>query len=1451
MKLKLFSSLLILRQGVTTAAAMMERDQVTLQRLDQLDAASTTRLADMHDKNPLTSTTATFTTATRSSVNVSHSLHAMNQSEQTRNQGLTLNAAAPVIQACFYNNDESIPASLQKCWNILAGGETYAGTLCVSTAMHGDAFDIIYNTTSTGWFLDNVHLWIGQHETYPRTKTSLPSTTHFPVRWQRRGLSGPHSVVKTVLPFNQTGSKSSGNDYNSGQVDVQCSHDPSPAAYQLLAQVTVHNASSTSGSVWNGNFVETASSWAIKANVTLTCDCPVPTETFEQDTLESTHAAVEVIQPAVTDEDGWAPSDLSPQGHRRSAEIGMCECACACSDQPSLTPSLLAVGESSWSPSTLQQPSSLPTAVLATSRPPITSKPTPSPSMESELLSDYPSAGPLIGTTNLPTRTPFPATTTQPIPTSSHETDGSSSPSYQVTSPSLNPSKELNEPPTLSPTHGPVSKPILSPHRVSSRPSSFPSDGPDVSTSDYPSVESYEPSTRSPARSPSIAPSSQPTLLPTSVISEPAPSPTSQSSPQNFPSFEPTRQRSGSPTASPSHGSSSHPTVSPVNETNEPTLLPTQKSSLSTFPSNEPSRPTTPPSRGSLSSESPISSPSQSPSTESSTTMMPLSVPTMSPKPIPSSQPSRTPEEALSVAPTGSQAGTTTPTTLSSEIPTSASPTNRPTRQSTKVPSSPTSSPSLAPTKSSCGPSVRRAWHDTSCADREAYLDAVELLYKLPANNSLKIPNYATFVDLHASAVNSAYAHGADDGPFLPWHRWYMWKFEKALQVVSDSCVTVPYWDWAKDSGAEMKSSVLEADTFGSSSGLDRLDGCVTEGLASKNNFWNATLRSGGCLKRTFNMQFARFATEEDLMRLILNYPTFGGGTVGFSNNLQGRPHAVVHNFVGGNMATFFSPDDPLFMLHHATIDRIWALRQDYLNEDQVLAEDISDNCYTAGRGIGLDDPLPFKLGVGSYPSFFRREDGELPTPRDVIHSFGENVQVTYANDYLGLLLTTLDTNYVAANNESWIQLADSPVDEISCSRRLQQANSTSGVDGITAEEATELLGIPNDVPPWTNLTTRLIWGNLTSEGQSARDALNTIAYRVCQEQGNPILASPTWIAMHGMQDSQELFKCFNNGSPGECASDVNIQTSDRTFSLKRKPVYIISYDDTSVKFALSQVWLPSTISRVALHYTDAKGVERCDTSERVFPGEFGIFEAKCDENGRAMVKLYATDDAIASSAPAGSIMQTCGAEGVPSIHTCVHSLTLPCRMAATQCPLPSASDPICDGTSDFSIANDIFDTPKDAESWIFSRIGSSSDLGTYLELAEGTSKTFRVPTSSSNLTITMEVYMLDCSNATDVSLLLNEQFVSLGKFNCSSHDGKSFDSKNVGVRIISEAETAGKVVLVVPAKFYRETGRLTIGIRNAAIGIGSLTMTADCSDSYPAWQDPEVLSILEQVIVP
>jgi tyrosinase len=48
----------------------------------------------------------------------------------------------------------------------------------------------------------------------------------------------------------------------------------------------------------------------------------------------------------------------------------------------------------------------------------------------------------------------------------------------------------------------------------------------------------------------------------------------------------------------------------------------------------------------------------------------------------------------------------------------------------------------------------------------------------------------------------------------------------------------------------------------------------------------------------------------------------------GFRIYLEYNLHNVIHRYVGGAMALMASPNDPVFWLHHANIDRIWAIWQ-------------------------------------------------------------------------------------------------------------------------------------------------------------------------------------------------------------------------------------------------------------------------------------------------------------------------------------------------------------------------------------------------------------------------------------------------------------------------------------------------------------------------------------------
>jgi len=71
------------------------------------------------------------------------------------------------------------------------------------------------------------------------------------------------------------------------------------------------------------------------------------------------------------------------------------------------------------------------------------------------------------------------------------------------------------------------------------------------------------------------------------------------------------------------------------------------------------------------------------------------------------------------------------------------------------------------------------------------------------------------------------------------------------------------------------------------------------------------------------------------MIKNVMDYSGTGGSgspTLGFRFTFEIGPHARPHLFVGGSEDTFASPDDPVFYLHHAFVDKVFAMWQECHN---------------------------------------------------------------------------------------------------------------------------------------------------------------------------------------------------------------------------------------------------------------------------------------------------------------------------------------------------------------------------------------------------------------------------------------------------------------------------------------------------------------------------------------
>lgn len=217
--------------------------------------------------------------------------------------------------------------------------------------------------------------------------------------------------------------------------------------------------------------------------------------------------------------------------------------------------------------------------------------------------------------------------------------------------------------------------------------------------------------------------------------------------------------------------------------------------------------------------------------------------------------------------------------------------------------------------------------------------------------------------------------HGA---AFGPWHRYFLFRFEQQLQSYVPG-VMLPYWDWT-----DPAPDILVPGFMGPN-GVIGNNWEVRQGyfagiapgsgsnVTSSPAWWPAALTGwtlpaewgsyAGALRR--NVKALAFLPTADAIRQTLDTSSFQT----FRTNLEfgaavpGTMHNSIHGWFGPNshmQLAKTSPFDPMFFLHHANIDRLWAMWQ----------MDGHGNDYPPDGSVGghhrLNDPMYPWVGAAS-----------------------------------------------------------------------------------------------------------------------------------------------------------------------------------------------------------------------------------------------------------------------------------------------------------------------------------------------------------------------------------------------------------------------------------------------------------------------------------------------------
>jgi len=271
-------------------------------------------------------------------------------------------------------------------------------------------------------------------------------------------------------------------------------------------------------------------------------------------------------------------------------------------------------------------------------------------------------------------------------------------------------------------------------------------------------------------------------------------------------------------------------------------------------------------------------------------------------------------------------------------------------------------------------PSVRREWSAISEAERVEWVDAVKCLTKLPHSDSLVaqvdpalslIPPINTSSSLYDDFV---YVHMDQNikihftGLFLPWHRSFLYSFESALKEKCGYKGAHPYWNWTVHADDFIKSPVFSSSTtsgFGGNGNPDD-DLQIAEGDGAFSTDFVRPYPVPHRIRRNITMQpwaangspFADQVVDPELNPLKFANTTFTPAAIqalidGYEGDFEGfqaffeffqGAHAAIHSAIGADMfgtcpsnapptcvlGPKWSPNDPLFFMHHGMVDKIW-----------------------------------------------------------------------------------------------------------------------------------------------------------------------------------------------------------------------------------------------------------------------------------------------------------------------------------------------------------------------------------------------------------------------------------------------------------------------------------------------------------------------------------------------
>ncbi|XP_062087631.1 polyphenol oxidase, chloroplastic-like [Humulus lupulus] len=407
------------------------------------------------------------------------------------------------------------------------------------------------------------------------------------------------------------------------------------------------------------------------------------------------------------------------------------------------------------------------------------------------------------------------------------------------------------------------------------------------------------------------------------------------------------------------------------------------------------------------------------------------------------------------------------------------------------------------------------------------YKKAVELMRALPEDDPRSFVQQAK---VHCAYCNGAYDQVGFPSQYLqvhnswlffPFHRWYLYFYEKILgNLINDPTFALPFWNWDSPSGYQMPSIYVDPtsslyDEYRNQSHLPPtivdLDYTAKELTTPAPAVTDAEQTA-----TNLKVMYRQMVSGAKNASLFFGKPYKTGDSPNpGAGCIENIPHTPIHIWTGDtrrdngeDMGNFYSAGrDPLFYSHHANVDRMWNIWKSLPGAKRV---DISDPDYLNSTFLFYDENAQLvRVRVGdsldSRKLGYVYEDVDLPwlksKPRPVkskIVKILKKLGVARAADTnitpLSQFPITLDktiTTVVARPKKSRSKLEKEDEEEVLVIQGIDYANDVpvkfdvyindEDDDAITGPDKSEFAGsfatVPHSTTSVTNIKTELNLG--------------------------------------------------------------------------------------------------------------------------------------------------------------------------------------------------------------------------------------------------------------------------------------------------------------------------------------------------------------------------------------